>query len=350
MVDFAGYALPVQYPAGIIAEHLHTRAAASLFDVSHMGQVSIRGAFATVARALEALVPADIAGLAPGQARYAMFLNEGGGVIDDLIVARVADGLRLVVNGARKAVDAAHLAGFLSAGEIVWHEDRALFALQGPGAADVLSRLGAQIAELPFMAVRDGRIGDHAVWISRTGYTGEDGFEISLPNGQAEALARLLLEQTEVMPAGLGARDSLRLEAGLSLYGQDLDEAITPVEAGLGWVIGKSRRADWGFCGGAALREQLAAGAARRMVGLAIEGRAPVRSGAEMVVAGELVGRVTSGGFSPSLSAPIAMGLLRADLAVPDTEISVLLRGRAVPARVVRRPFVPHRYHSVGAV
>ena len=352
MVGFAGWSLPLRYPAGIIAEHRHTRAAASLFDVSHMGQATILGAHELVAPALEALVPGDIAGLAPGRSRYSMLLNEGGGVIDDLIISRVADGLRLVVNGARQAVDAAHLTLMLAARPpappIVWH-DRALLAVQGPAAATVLARLGADIDGLGFMAVRDMRVSGFDVWGARCGYAGEDGFELSVPVTDAESLARRLLDEPEMAPAGLGARDSLRLEAGLCLYGQDLDETVTPVEAGLAWVIGKSRRLAWDFPGGEVLRAQLAKGPARRLVGVLVDGRAPVRAGAEVIHAGEAVGRVTSGVFSPTLERPIALALLRADHADPGSDVSILLRGREVAAQVVALPFVAHRYRTGGA-
>ena len=352
MVPFAGWSLPLRYPAGIIAEHRHTRAAAGLFDVSHMGQATIIGAHELVAPALEALVPGDIVGLTPGRSRYSMLLNEGGGVIDDLIISRVADGLRLVVNGARRAVDAAHLELMLEATppapEIVWH-DRALLALQGPAAAAVLARLGANLDRFAFMAVRDMRVAGFEIWVARCGYTGEDGFELSVPAADAEALARRLLDEPEVAPAGLGARDSLRLEAGLCLYGQDLDESITPIEAGLAWVVGKSRRQSWNFPGGDILRAQLAGGVGRRLVGLLVDGRAPARAGAEIMHAGEPVGRVTSGGFSPSLERPIALALLRSDLADPGSEVSILLRGREIAAQVVTLPFVAHRYRTGGA-
>ena len=355
MVPFAGYAMPVQYDftgamatkckGGVLAEHLHCRAQAGIFDVSHMGQATLHGPSA--AAALERLVPGDIIGLKPGRQRYTLLTNEAGGIIDDLMVAKLADDkLFLVVNAGRKAVDFAHIRAALPSGlTLEEHADRALIALQGPMAAAVMGRLCAPAASLPFMGVMAAPVGGIAALISRSGYTGEDGFELSVRAADAEALARLLLAEAEVIPVGLGARDSLRLEAGLCLYGHDIDEVTTPVEAGLTWVIGKRRKMDWDFPGGIPIRDHLDNGAPRRRVGLRPEGRAPAREGAEIVAAdGTEAGTITSGGFSPSLNAPIAMGYVRRDLANDGTALQLMVRGKPLPARVVPMPFVPHRY------
>ncbi len=355
MVPFAGYAMPVQYDmagpladrcrGGVMAEHLHCRTKAALFDVSHMGQAWLQGD--DVAAAFEALVPGDILGLKPGRQRYTLLTNEAGGIIDDLMVANPGDGsLFLVVNAARKAVDFAHLRTELP--ESVRLEElpaRALLALQGPLAADVMGRLAPAAAALPFMGFAPIAVAGVPCWVSRSGYTGEDGFEISCPAEEAETLAHALLAEPEVAPAGLGARDSLRLEAGLPLYGNDLDELSSPIEAGLTWVIGKRRKLAWDFPGGLVARDQLDIGPTRLRVGLRPEGRAPARAGATIVDAdGNEAGMVTSGGFSPSLSAPIAMGYVRRDLAADGTPLFLLVRGKPLPATVVPMPFVPHRY------
>ena len=355
MVPFAGYAMPVQYappPAlaarcrgGVLAEHLHCRTQAALFDVSHMGQAWLTGPGAAVA--LERLVPGDIAGLAPGHERYTLLTNETGGILDDLMVANTGEGrLFLVVNASRKDADFAHIAAALPAGvKLEPLAERALLALQGPQAAAVLRRLCPPAAALPFLGVAALPVAGTDCLISRSGYTGEDGFELSIPAGRAEALAAALLAQPEVAPAGLGARDSLRLEAGLCLYGSDIDTETTPVEAGLAWTIGKRRRQDWGFPGAATIRAQLEAGPPRRRVGLQPEGRAPARAGAAILDAeGATVGTVTSGLFSPSLNAPIAMGYVHRALAAPSTRLALQVRGAALPAVVVRLPFVPHHY------
>ena len=345
MVPFAGYAMPLQYKAGIIAEHLHCRSKAALFDISHMGQAGLAGP--TVAGYLETLVPSDIVGLTPGRQRYTVFTNEAGGIIDDLIVTRLkADRFHLVVNASRKEADYHHLQTTLP-GRVTFdpYEDRALLALQGPEACAALRRLAPEGAPLPFMAASEMMIAGIPCLVARCGYTGEDGFEISLAANVAERLARLLLEQPEVAPAGLGARDSLRLEAGLCLYGHDIDELTTPVEAGLYWVIAKRRRQAWDFPGGLAIRDQAEHGPHRRRVGLRPEGRALVRAGALIVALdGTGAGTVTSGGFSPTLNGPIAMGYIRRDLADPGTRIALQVRGKTVPATVVPLPFVPHRY------
>lgn len=355
MVPFAGYAMPVQYDftgdmavrckGGVLGEHLHCREHAAIFDVSHMGQVTLHGAGADAA--LEALVPGDIIGLKQGRQRYTLLTNEAGGIIDDLMVARLdAERLFLVVNASRKDVDLAHLRAALPPSvTLEAHDDRALVALQGPKAATVMARLCPPAASLPFMGVVMAPVAGVAALISRSGYTGEDGFEISVRAADAEALARKLLAEPEIVPAGLGARDSLRLEAGLCLYGNDLDEVTTPVEAGLTWVIGKRRKMDWNFLGGIAIRDQLDHGAPRLRVGIRPDGRAPARAGVEIVAAdGTEAGVITSGGFSPSLNVPIAMGYVRRDLAGDGTALDLLVRGKPLPARVAPMPFVPHRY------
>jgi aminomethyltransferase len=355
MVPFAGYAMPVQYDmtgalaarcrGGVMAEHLHCRSQAALFDVSHMGQARLEGDGAVAA--FEALVPGDIAGLKPGRQRYTLFTNEAGGIIDDLMVANPGDGaLFLVVNAARKAVDVTHLRTRLPDHvNLIELPDRALLALQGPLAVSVLARMAPEVATLPFMGFAAIAIAGIACWVSRSGYTGEDGFEISVPADQAEALARALLEAPEVAPAGLGARDSLRLEAGLCLYGDDIDELTSPIEAGLTWVIGKRRKLGWDFPGGQVMRDQLANGVVRRRVGIRPEGRAPARALTTIMAEdGTEAGTVTSGGFSPSLNAPIAMGYVRKDLAEDGTRLNLIVRGKAAPATVVPLPFVPHRY------
>ncbi|HEY7552161.1 MAG TPA: glycine cleavage system aminomethyltransferase GcvT [Hyphomicrobiaceae bacterium] len=352
MVAFAGYEMPVQYPPGILKEHLHTRARAGLFDVSHMGQAFLVGPdHAATAVALEALVPADILNLAPGQQRYTQLLNEDGGIIDDLMVTRSAEAqddgtLMLVVNASRKAVDFAHISERLPEGvKLQPVPERALLALQGPSATDVLAKLSDVAAGLRFMTAAAGRVGGIDCHVSRSGYTGEDGFEISLAATDAEPLARLLLAQDGVLPIGLGARDSLRLEAGLCLYGHDIDETTSPVEAGLAWSIQKRRRAEGCFPGHARVRRELDQGPTRCRVGIRPDGRAPAREGAEVLApSGDRIGIVTSGGFGPSVSAPIAMAYVEARHAEPGTRVDLMVRGKALGAGVVPLPFVPHRY------
>jgi aminomethyltransferase len=353
MVPFAGYDMPIHYSSGILAEHLQTRASAGLFDVSHMGQARLDGPdHATTALALERLCPADILALAPGRQRYTQFLNAEGGVIDDLMVTRPpgADGrLGLVVNASRKAVDFALLDQALPAEVRLMRLDQAaLIAVQGPAAARALARLApeSEIAAMPFMSARPIRFEAFATQVSRSGYTGEDGFEISLPAGEAEAFARRLLRESEIEPIGLGARDSLRLEAGLCLYGHELDETIDPIEAGLAWSIQKRRRVEGGFPGTARVQRALAEGPARRRVGIRLEGRAPAREGADIVSASsEPIGRVTSGGFGPSVGAPIAMGYVASAHAAPGTTLTLMVRGKPLAARVASLPFYPHAYH-----
>ncbi|WP_279387771.1 glycine cleavage system aminomethyltransferase GcvT [Roseicella frigidaeris] len=344
MVGFAGYAMPVQYPAGIMAEHLHCRSAASLFDVSHMGQAELRGEGA--AAALERVTPADIQGLKPGRQRYGLLTTEAGGIFDDFMVANLGDRLFLVVNASRKAVDFPLIEAALPAGVTLRPlPERALLALQGPAVAGLLDRLAPALAALSFMGVAEAEIGGIPVLASRSGYTGEDGVEISVAADRAEALARRLLEQPGVQPAGLGARDSLRLEAGLCLYGNDIDETTSPVEAALTWSIGKRRRMAWDFPGAARVRQELADGPARLRVGLRPEGRQPARAHTPIQAAdGSPVGEVTSGGFGPSLNAPIAMGYVARAQAEDGTALDLMVRGKALPARIAPTPFCPHRY------
>ncbi|WP_420917382.1 glycine cleavage system aminomethyltransferase GcvT [Pseudomonas citronellolis] len=350
MVPFAGYEMPVQYPLGVLKEHLHTRARAGLFDVSHMGQLRLRGADA--AAALESLVPVDILDLPLGQQRYALFTNAEGGILDDLMVANVGDHLFLVVNAACKEQDLAHLRQHIGARcEIEsLFDSHALLALQGPAAAEVLARFAPAVKDLTFMQVASVELLGVQCNVSRSGYTGEDGYEISVPAAQAEALARALLAEEEVQPIGLGARDSLRLEAGLCLYGHDMDSATTPVEASLGWAISKVRRTDGeragGFPGAERIFAQQREGVASKRVGLLPQERVPVREGAEIVDAdGAVIGKVSSGGFGPSLGAPVAMGYVASAHAALDSEVFALVRGKRVPMKVARTPFVPQRYY-----
>lgn len=350
MVPFAGYEMPVQYPLGVKKEHLHTRDKAGLFDVSHMGQLNLRGAGA--AAALEALVPVDIIDLPEGKQRYALFTNAEGGILDDLMVTNYGDCLYLVVNAACKAQDIAHLQAHLGDGvSMELLDDRALVALQGPAAAAVMGRLAPQTADMVFMDSRRLTLLGADCFISRSGYTGEDGFEISIPAAQAETVVRELLAQDEVEPIGLGARDSLRLESGLCLYGHDLDATTTPVEASLIWAVSKARRADGerpgGFVGADVVLEQIASKqVARKRVGLVGAGRAPVREGTELFDAeGNAVGTVTSGTFGPSAGAPVAMGYVAADCAALETELFAEVRGKRLPMRVSKMPFVPQRYY-----
>jgi aminomethyltransferase len=337
--------MPLSYPAGIIAEHTHCREHAALFDVSHMGQATLAGP--TARPVLEQLVPGDIIGLKPRHQRYTLLTNEAGGIIDDLMVARLdEDQLFLVVNASRKETDFTHIAAHLpGSAQLTVHEDRALLALQGPAAAGVLGAICPEAAALPFLGVTAGRLDGAEMVISRSGYTGEDGFEISVPADRAEAFTRRLLAHPDVEPAGLGARDTLRLEAGLCLYGNDIDELTSPIEAGLAWAIGKRRRAEWNFPGAAAIRDQLAHGPHRLRVGISPEGRTPARAGT-IIIANDNTGAgsITSGGYAPTLKAPIAMGYVRRDLAAANTPLVLRVRGKPLPAKVVPMPFVPHRY------
>lgn len=354
MVPFAGYSMPVQYAAGVMKEHLHTRAAAGLFDVSHMGQVILRprsGDLADAARALERLVPVNVLGVAPGRQRYALFTNEAGGILDDFMVANRGDHLFLVVNAARKDHDIALMQGTLSDDcEVTPLTDRALLALQGPRAAEVLGALAPAVAEMRFMDVAAVEIAGAACIVSRSGYTGEDGFEVSVPADRAEELARTILASEAVMPVGLGARDSLRLEAGLCLYGNDIDETTTPVEAGLNWAIQKVRRTGGeragGFPGADVILAEFESGTARRRVGLRPEGRAPVRAGAPIHDAdGEAaIGKVTSGVFGPTVEGPVAMGYVPVSHAEPGTRLFAEVRGKRLPVIVAPLPFTKPGY------
>jgi aminomethyltransferase len=345
MVAFAGYEMPVQYSAGIIAEHLHTRAKAGLFDVSHMGQIRLRGAAA--ARALGALVPGDLQGLMPGRMRYTLLLGEAGGILDDLIATRAEDGMMLVVNAARKAADLAHIEAHLDPAVAVEPRfERALLALQGPEAAAVLARFADGVERMAFMSAADATIAGAPCFLTRSGYTGEDGFELSIAAADAARVAEALLREPEVAPIGLGARDTLRLEAGLCLYGHDIDETTTPVEAGLSWTIARNRRAAGDFPGAATILRQLADGPARKRVGIRLDGRAPAREGAAILdPVGNPVGRVTSGGFGPSLGAPIAMGYVEARHAAEGGALALVVRDVPRPAHVAPMPFVPTRYY-----
>ncbi len=353
MAPFAGYDMPIQYPAGVLAEHLHTRKAAGLFDVSHMGQALIEGPdHATVAAFLETLCPADILNLAAGRQRYSQILNDEGGVVDDLMLTRPpgADGaLRLVVNASRKGVDYALIAQRMPAGvRLARLEDAALIALQGPLAAATLARLapGEGLDTMAFMSAKPARVAGVDAFVSRSGYTGEDGYEISLAADQADGFARTLLAEPDVAPIGLGARDSLRLEAGLCLYGHELDETVDPVEAAIAWSIQKRRRLEGGFPGAGRIQRALAEGPRRVRVGLRPEGRAPAREGTEIVSAdGAPIGVVTSGGFGPSVGAPVAMGFVDRAHAAVGTQVGLIVRGKTLAARVASLPFHPNAYY-----
>jgi aminomethyltransferase len=360
MVPFAGYDMPVQYPAGIMAEHLHARDEAGLFDVSHMGQAYLEAeAGGDVAALFERLVPGDIKGLKPGQIRYTLLLNDEGGIRDDLMVTRplseageVIRRLYLVVNAACKDADFAFIAAALKGVATLKRlEDRALLALQGPKASEVLGRLNPAVRDLSFMYAGTYDLGGAECFISRSGYTGEDGYEISVPEAQAEALARHLLGEPEVMPIGLGARDSLRLEAGLCLYGHDIDEITTPVEANLVWAIGKRRKMDKDFPAAEKIMEQVFSGVARKRVGILPDGRAPAREGTEVVdAAGQVIGKITSGGFGPTLGGPLAMGYVESRFAADGTAVGLMVRGKVMPAHVAPMPFVPHRYFKKSSI
>jgi len=348
MTEFAGYELPVNYPGGIIKEHLHTRSAASLFDVSHMGQIRLSGAGA--ARALERLVPGDIVGLDRDRQRYSLLTNEAGGIRDDLMVANFGEHLMLVVNAACKQDDYEYIEGALG-GEctIELLTDRALLALQGPAAVSIVTRLSPAVAVMRFMDAVRTELKGIEVCITRSGYTGEDGFEISVAAEQAASLARCLLGEAEVEAAGLGARDSLRLEAGLCLYGHDIDEHTSPLEADIGWVIARVRRAGGeragGFPGSQHILEEFDQGVTRKRVGLRPEGKAPVREGTALVDVGDdAVGTVTSGGFGPTLEGACAMGYVEAGKSRPGTVLQAVVRGKTRALTVVPLPFVPHRY------
>ncbi len=343
MVPFAGYAMPVNYPGGIIAEHKQCREKAALFDVSHMGQVVLSGAGGPAA--LEALVPSAMTTLKPGKARYTVFTNEAGGIMDDLIVSNAGDHLFIVVNASMRDQDIAHMRSNLAEGALSELSDRALLAVQGPAAEGVVSQMAPEAAALSFMETTEARILGADCRISRLGYTGEDGYEISVPEDRAVEITRALLAHEDCAPAGLGARDSLRLEAGLCLYGNDIDAETSPVEAQIQWLIQKRRREEGGFPGAARIQRELAEGPARKLVGIAPEGRAPARQGVEITdQEGRAIGRVTSGGFGPSVGGPVSIGYVAAAEAVPGTKINLVVRGKPLPAEVVALPFVQHNY------
>jgi aminomethyltransferase len=355
MVPFAGYDMPVQFSTGVLREHLHTRSSAGLFDVSHMGQIALypkSGKIEDAALALERLVPQDIVTVAPGRQRYAQFTNDEGGILDDLMVANFGSHLFLVVNAACKEADEAHLrAGLSDICVIEPLADRALIALQGPKAESVLTKFCADAAAMRFMDAGPHRVDGIDCFVSRSGYTGEDGFEISIPAEHAEAVAQILLGNSEVLPIGLGARDSLRLEAGLCLYGHDIDTTTSPVEGALQWSIQKSRRTGGarvgGFPGADRILVELEKGASRRRVGLRPEGRAPVREGAALFAdetSSEKIGAVTSGGFGPSVNAPVAMGYLPPPQAVNGGRVFAELRGQRLPLSIAPMPFVANTY------
>lgn len=353
MVPFAGYEMPVQYPMGVMQEHLHTRAKAGLFDVSHMGQVIVRGDnYTAAALGLEALIPVDILGLGENRQRYGYFTNARGGIEDDLMLANRGDHVFVVVNAACKEADIAAMKAALEPALTVTEvTDRALLALQGPASEAVLASLAPTAADMAFMDVATLDLDGITAWVSRSGYTGEDGYEISVAVADAEALAKRLLTQPDVAPIGLGARDSLRLEAGLCLYGHDINATTTPVEAGLTWAIQKVRRADGdragGFPGADVILGQIASGAETKRVGLLPEGRAPMREGVELFASTDdsaPIGKITSGGFGPTVGGPVAMGYLPASHAAPDTLIFGELRGKRQPLRVTKLPFTPANF------
>jgi aminomethyltransferase len=346
MVPFAGYDMPVQYPAGVLKEHLHTREKAGLFDVSHMGQAFLSGD--DPAKALERVTPADVQGLKEGMQRYGLLLNDRGTIIDDFMFTRLEGekNLYLVVNGATKEGDFAYIADKLKdVATLAPKPDRGLLALQGPAAGKVLEKLSPGIDTLTFMHVRRATVAGCPAIVSRSGYTGEDGFEISLEGGDVEKVARALLADPDVLPVGLGARDSLRLEAGLCLYGHDIDETTDPVEANLVWSIGKRRKMGKDFPAAGKIMDAVFNGTARKRVGILPIGRAPAREGAEIAdKSGKIIGKITSGGFGPSLNAPVAMGYVESAFAADGTEVDLMVRGKPMPARVAPMPFVPNRY------
>lgn len=356
LVPFAGYEMPVQYPMGVLNEHLHTRSRAGVFDVSHMGQVILRPrrGMAALAATFEGMMPVDVAGLAEGRQRYGLFTNDQGGILDDLMFANRGEDLFVVVNAACKEADTARMTEVLSdVAEVIPVTDRALVALQGPRAEVALAPLVPGVGAMRFMDVAQLPSAFGTLWISRSGYSGEDGFEISVPEARAEDFCRALLSLPDVAPIGLGARDSLRLEAGLCLYGHDIDTETSPVEAGLAWAIQKSRRAGGaragGFPGAARILQELADGPARQRVGLRPEGRAPMREGTALFAsedAADPIGIITSGGFGPSLNAPMAMGYVPAALATTGTRLWAEVRGKRLPALVAPMPFHPTTYRK----
>ncbi|MBB4504178.1 glycine cleavage system aminomethyltransferase GcvT [Rhizobium johnstonii] len=354
MVPFAGYDMPVQYPAGVMKEHLHTRTEAGLFDVSHMGQVIVKaksGSYEDAALALESLVPVDILGLAEGRQRYGFFTDDTGCILDDLMITHLDDHLFIVVNAACKEADVAHLKAHIGDQCDITVLDRALIALQGPRAVEVLAELWADVAAMKFMDVRHCRLHDVSCLVSRSGYSGEDGFEISIPSDKAVDVTMRLLEHPDVQAIGLGARDSLRLEAGLCLYGNDIDTTTSPVEAALEWAMQKARRGNGaragGFPGSGRILSELENGASRRRVGLKPEGKAPVRGHAKLYADAEgkvEIGEVTSGGFGPSVEGPVAMGYVPLSHAAAGTLVYAEVRGKYLPITVSALPFVTPTY------
>ncbi|AXI44771.1 glycine cleavage system protein T [Sulfitobacter sp. SK012] len=343
MVDFAGWEMPVQYPMGIMGEHAQCREKAGLFDVSHMGQVILRGE--GVAEKLESIAPSAFTTLPEGKARYTFFTNEDGGIMDDLIVTNAGDHMFVVVNAALRHQDIPHMAKHLDGIEVIEIFDRALVAVQGPKAEDVVGELCPAARELKFMESTLADIVGVECRISRLGYTGEDGYEISIPEGDAEKVARAFLADDDCAPSGLGARDSLRLEAGLCLYGNDIDNSTSPVEASLNWAMQKRRREEGGFPGAARIQRELSEGAEKKLVGIKPEGRAPARQGVEVqCVDGNTIGAITSGGFGPTVGAPVAMGYVSTAHAVPGEKVNLIIRGKAQPAEIVSLPFVKQNY------
>ena len=351
MVPFAGYEMPVQYKSGLVKEHQHTREQAGLFDVSHMGQVRLRSSnLAVVAAEIEKLVPIDVIDLAEGAQRYALFTNQQGGILDDLMITNAGDHLFVVVNAACKAQDITHMHQAFSDDVQLEVLDRALLALQGPVAASVLARFAPDCEKLVFMQAASLVIDGIECFVSRSGYSGEDGYEIAIPVDGAERIARLLLAEPEVEAIGLGARDSLRLEAGLCLYGHDLNQQTTPIESNLLWALSKSRLAGGkragGYPGADVIHRQRTEGVARKRVGLRVEGRVPVREGAELVdAAGCIIGSVTSGSYAPTLGVPIAMGYVETAFSALGTEVFARVRGKSLAMTVAKMPFVPQRYY-----
>ncbi len=346
MVPFAGYSMPVQYPLGVMKEHEQTRAKAGLFDVSHMGQAYLKGPGAIAA--IESLIPGDIAAQAEDGVRYTVLTNDQGGIIDDLMVSRFEGELFIVFNAACKEQDIAHITagvGDRASFEVI--EDRALVALQGPSAAEVLSRFIPAARHMSFMTIARLHWGDIECIITRSGYTGEDGYEISIPAEDAEDICRLLLGENEVEACGLGARDSLRLEGGLCLYGNDIDQNTTPIDAGLTWIVGKRRREEKGFPGADIIVQQIADKSKIKRVGIRPDGRAPARAGTEITdSSGTVIGKITSGGFGPTAGGPVAMGYVPIEFAKADTEIGLSVRGKILPAKIAKMPIVPHNYYK----
>ncbi|UWQ49020.1 glycine cleavage system aminomethyltransferase GcvT [Leisingera caerulea] len=343
MVDFAGWEMPVQYPMGIMGEHKQCREKAALFDVSHMGQVILRGD--NVGEKLETLCPQAYATLKEGKARYGFFTNEEGGIMDDLIVSNAGDHYFVVVNAALRHQDIPHMQANLDGVEVTEIFDRALVAVQGPKAEDVVGGLCPAARDLKFMETTVADIDGAECRISRLGYTGEDGYEISIPEADAIRISKLFLAHDDCEPAGLGARDSLRLEAGLCLYGNDIDQSTSPIEASLSWAIQKRRKEDGGFPGAARIQKELAEGPSKKLVGIKPEGRAPARQGVEVQSeGGDTLGTITSGSFGPTVGGPVAMGYVAADHAAPGTKVNLIIRGKAQPAEIVALPFVTQNY------